>query len=96
MEQNLTNAKRAIGTAETCLFKADREWAYYKNGSPYPIGAVENDTTQTHYLKSQRSYAKALEFALKGIEILKDIKDDSKTSLENRAQKVIDKSNRDK
>lgn len=62
MEKKLTNAKRAISTAETFLKKADREWAYYKNGSPHP---AENESQQSHYLKSQSGYMNALKFAHK-------------------------------
>ncbi len=83
---NITQAKRYIGTAETELKRADREWAYYKNGSPYPPGSVYNDTPEYHFLASQKAYASAKKFAEKALEIVKGGID---PSIEERAKKII-------
>lgn len=88
MEKSLTDIKRTISTAETWLKKGNREWAYYKNGSPYPDGAVKNDNPHNHYLKSQSSYSNALKFALQALEMLKTTYE---VSLANKAQSIIDK-----
>lgn len=67
----LKDNPRFVHTAQTALEKADREYAYYKNGSPYLEGSVRNDTPQHHYLESQKSYREAKNYAEKALEVLK-------------------------
>lgn len=93
MENNLSNAKRFVHTAQTALKRADREYAYYKNGSPYPDGSVPNDTAQHHYLESQRSYREAKNYAEKALEVLKVVHD---AELEREAHEIIAKCNRNR
>lgn len=93
MEYNLSNAKRFVHTAQTALKRADREYAYYKNGSPYPEGSVPNDTPQYHYLESQKSYREAKNYAERALEVLKVVKD---AELEREARAILAKCNRNK
>ena len=91
MESALTGIKRKVSSAETFLAKAKREYAYYKNGSPYPKGKVPNDNETYHYLASQNAYTAAKKYAESALELLKKTPD---AELETRAKKVLDECNK--
>ena len=82
-----TLIKQHVSSAETHLKRADREYAYYKNGHPY-AGADDKDD---HYLKSQKAYAAAKNCAEKALELLRKTPD---RDLENRARAVLSKCNK--
>lgn len=84
-----TLIKQYVSSAETHLKRADREWAYYKNGHPH-AGADDKDD---HLLKSQKAYAAAKTYAEKALELLRKTPD---RDLENRARAVFDKCNKTK
>lgn len=84
---NFTLIKQYVTSAETQLQRADREWAYYKNGHPI------TKETQPHYIKSQRAYAAAKQYAEKALTLLKVNPD---MNLERRANVVISKCNQNK
>ena len=84
---NFTLIKQYVSSAETQLQRADREWAYYKNGHPI------TKETQPHYIKSQRAYAAAKQYAEKALTLLKFNPD---MNLERRANVVISKCNQNK
>ena len=84
---NFTLIKQYVSSAETQLARADREWAYYKNGHPI------TKETQPHYIKSQRAYAAARTYAEKALVLLKENHD---SDLERRAHNVISKCNKNK
>lgn len=86
MRNELTRIKQHIGLAETCLNKANREWAYYKNGHPH----IENDNSNAHYLASQKAYADARKYAERALEELLGL---NEPELEQRAKMIIDKCN---
>ena len=69
MRDEISAIKYQVSLAETCLKRADREWAYYKNGHPNPQSDI---SSQEHYLKSQKSYAAAKDHAEKALTISKN------------------------
>lgn len=79
-----TLIKQYVGSAETQLARADREWAYYKNGHPI------TKETQPHYVSSQRAYGAAKQYAEKALALLRKTPD---VDLERRAKVVLDKCN---
>lgn len=89
MRNELTKVKQHIGLAETCFEKANKEWAYYKNGCPH----VKNDDPTTYYLASQKAYANAKKYAEKVLEELAGL---NEPTLEQRAKMIIDKCNHNK
>ena len=93
MDSTLTSIKRKVSSAETFLEKAKREYAYYKNGSPYPPGKVPNDNETHHYLASQNAYTAAKKYAEGALELLKKTPN---AELETRAKKVLDECNKKK
>ena len=88
MRDEISAIKYQISLAETCLKRADREWAYYKNEPDF-----DNKTPQSHYLASQKAYAAAKEHAKKALEMLSG---KSEPELERRARAIIDKCNHNK
>lgn len=88
MENNLSNAKRFVHTAETALKKADKEYAYYKNGVPY-----HEERPVDHYKESQKAYMEARSYANKALEVLKVVHD---SELESEARAILDKCNRNR
>lgn len=93
MRNELTTIKQHLGLAERCLQRADREWAYYKNGQPLPNGTVDFSNSKGHYMSSQKSYASAKEYAEK---VLQELKGFNELELERRAKSVIAKCNYNK
>lgn len=89
MRDELSMIKYQVSCAETHLARADREYAYYKNGHPH---AGMNDKDD-HYLKSQKAYAAAKKCAEKALELLRRTPDGD---LERRARAILDKCNRNK
>lgn len=84
-----TLIKQYVSSAETQLKRADREWAYYKNGHPH----ARVDDNDDHLLKSQKAYAAAKICAEKALALLSKTPD---RDLENRARAVFDKCNKTK
>lgn len=85
MRDEISAIKYQVSLAETCLKRADREWAYYKNGHPNP----QSDTSsQEHYLKSQKSYAAAKEHAEKAMSMLREL---NEPELERKAKEILSK-----
>lgn len=85
MRDEISAVKYQIGLAETCLKRADREWAYYKNGFPNPQSDI---SSQKHYLNSQKSYVSAREHAEKALNMLRVL---NEPELKRKAQTILDK-----
>lgn len=84
MRDELSAIKYQVSCAERHLTRADREWAYYKNGHPI------TKETQPHYVSSQRAYGAAKQYAEKALALLRKTPD---VDLERRASVVLDKCN---
>ena len=84
-----TLIKQYVSSAETHLKRADREWAYFKNGHPH-ARANDNDD---HLVKSQKAYTAAKNCAEKALGLLRKTPD---RDLENRARAVLNKCNQNK
>ena len=87
LRDEFTLIKQYVSSAETQLARADREWAYYKNGHP------KTKETQPHYIKSQWAYAAAKNYAEKALALLKKTPN---SDLERRANAIISKCNQNK
>lgn len=87
MRDEFSNIKYYVSSAEYNLERANRQWAYYKNGHPI------TGETEPHYFASQKAYKKANEFAEKALKLLKNSSD---RDLEKRAKNVIAICNRNK
>lgn len=68
MRDEFSKIKYYINFAETCLKRANREWAYYKNGHPYN----QMNDNANHYLKSQKAYSATKDLLEKAAALLKE------------------------
>jgi hypothetical protein len=87
MRDEFSNIKYYVSSAEYNLERANRQWAYYKNGHPI------TGETEPHYVASQKAYKKANEFAAKALELLNQFPNGE---LEKRAKNIIAICNRNK
>ncbi|MCI6663630.1 MAG: hypothetical protein MSL09_05380 [Spirochaetia bacterium] len=85
MRDAFSQIKYYVSFAETCLKRANKQWAYYKNGHPI------SGETQPHFFKSQKSYENAKKFAAKALELLKVTPNND---LEKRAKIIINNCNK--